>query len=114
LSGFPTELSIKKLRIYLKVFVANNNVSLICCALQKTTAGAHFYGLRTFSVRGPKLDACSASVRQFKVMKALTRELIRVIRNQFALSWRGLHGAPHWARVRQNGLRLAALTGANM
>jgi hypothetical protein len=31
-----------------------------------------------------------------------------VIRNQFALNWRGLHGAPHWARVRQNGLRLAA------
>lgn len=28
------------------------------------------------------------------------------------LEWTGIHGAPHWARVRKNGLRLAALTGA--
>ena len=46
-------------------------------------------------------------------MAVLSRELIRVIRKQFALSWRGLHGAPHWARVRENGLRLAEMTGAN-
>ncbi len=40
-------------------------------------------------------------------------ELIQIIRKQFALSWKGLHGAPHWARVRVNGLRLAETTGAN-
>jgi len=38
--------------------------------------------------------------------------LIRTIREQFALDWNGIHGASHWARVRENGLRLAALTGA--
>src|SRR5258706_12110524 len=45
-------------------------------------------------------------------MAILGRELIRIIRKQFALSWKGLHGAPHWARVRENGLRLAETTGA--
>lgn len=39
--------------------------------------------------------------------------LIRIIKNQFALEWNGIHGAAHWARVRENGLRLAELTGAN-
>lgn len=40
-------------------------------------------------------------------------ELIGHLRGQFALGWRGIHGAPHWARVRRNGLDLAASTGAN-
>ncbi len=40
-------------------------------------------------------------------------ELIEVIRPQFELDWRGIHGAPHWARVRINGRRLARETGAN-
>jgi uncharacterized protein len=40
------------------------------------------------------------------------QELVRVIRGQFALEWTGIHGAPHWSRVRENGLRLAELTGA--
>jgi uncharacterized protein len=39
-------------------------------------------------------------------------QLIEVIRAQFKLDWHGIHGAPHWARVRENGLKLAALTGA--
>lgn len=38
--------------------------------------------------------------------------LARIIRDQFALEWSGIHGASHWARVRENGLRLAELTGA--
>lgn len=42
------------------------------------------------------------------------RELIRVVRGQFALEWDGPHGAPHWSRVRENGLRLAEVTGANV
>ena len=46
-------------------------------------------------------------------MAILGRELIQVIRRQFALNWKGIHGAPHWARVRVNGLRLAETTGAN-
>lgn len=46
-------------------------------------------------------------------MTVIGQELIRIVRQQFALSWKGLHGAPHWARVRENGLRLAEKTGAN-
>jgi len=30
----------------------------------------------------------------------------------FALDWHGIHGASHWARVRENGLRLAESTQA--
>ena len=41
------------------------------------------------------------------------RRHIQLIRRQFALDWYGIHGAPHWARVYQNGLRLADATGAN-
>ncbi len=40
------------------------------------------------------------------------KELMRVVRSQFALEWKGIHGAPHWVRVRDNGLRLAEATGA--
>jgi uncharacterized protein len=39
-------------------------------------------------------------------------ELIQLIREQFVLEWDGIHGAPHWAHVRENGLRLAEVTGA--
>jgi uncharacterized protein len=40
-------------------------------------------------------------------------ELIDIIRKQYVLSWSGIHGISHWTRVRENGLRLAELTGAN-
>ena len=40
-------------------------------------------------------------------MSVLKSELIRMLREQFQLDWRGIHGAPHWARVRRNGLHLA-------
>ena len=43
----------------------------------------------------------------------ITPALIDFARETFSLNWRGIHGAPHWARVRVNGLRLAPLTGAN-
>lgn len=43
----------------------------------------------------------------------IPNDLVDVIRREFMLSWRGIHGASHWARVRNNGLRLAELTGAN-
>lgn len=42
----------------------------------------------------------------------IDQELVRIIRAQFTLEWGGIHGAPHWIRVRDNGLRLAASTGA--
>jgi uncharacterized protein len=43
----------------------------------------------------------------------LTRPLIAHLRKHFSLDWQGIHGAPHWARVRANGLRLAGITGAH-
>jgi uncharacterized protein len=39
-------------------------------------------------------------------------KLERIIRAQFAIGYDGIHGAAHWARVRDNGLRLARSTGA--
>lgn len=47
-------------------------------------------------------------------MKIITPDLIAVLRERFELDWTGIHGAPHWARVRENGLRLAAITGARV
>ena len=41
------------------------------------------------------------------------RDLIGHLRRDFALDWRGIHGAPHWARVRRNGLVLADRTRAS-
>jgi uncharacterized protein len=43
----------------------------------------------------------------------VSHDLVEVIRNEFALPLDGIHGAAHWDRVRENGLRLAGLTGAN-
>ena len=40
------------------------------------------------------------------------RALLRVVRAQFRLDWQGIHGVPHWARVRWNGLNMAAVNGA--
>jgi len=40
------------------------------------------------------------------------KELMRVVRRQFALDWKGIHGVSHWVRVRENGLVLAESTGA--
>ena len=42
----------------------------------------------------------------------IDQKFVRIVRSQFALEWSGIHGAPHWARVRENGLRLAEVTGA--
>jgi len=38
----------------------------------------------------------------------ITTQLIEVIRNQYFLPWNGTHGIGHWARVRENGLCVAA------
>jgi uncharacterized protein len=41
------------------------------------------------------------------------RELLGDIRRQYRLSWLGIHGVGHWARVLDTGLRLASVTGAD-
>ena len=45
-------------------------------------------------------------------MKILSPALLVILRDQFLLDWGGIHGAPHWARVRANGLKLANLNGS--
>lgn len=47
-----------------------------------------------------------------KPQRIITRTLLDLLRQHFVLDWRGIHGAAHWARVRRNGLKLAAQTGA--
>ena len=42
------------------------------------------------------------------------RQLVRVVREQFRLEWRGMHGVAHWARVRLNGLTMARANGARL
>ncbi|MCH7586663.1 MAG: hypothetical protein IIC78_01305 [Chloroflexi bacterium] len=42
-----------------------------------------------------------------------SRALIKVVLKDYALPRFGIHGISHWARVLENGLRLARLTGAN-
>ncbi|MGD8627122.1 MAG: hypothetical protein PVF47_01400 [Anaerolineae bacterium] len=43
----------------------------------------------------------------------LPEALLRRVRGEFGLDLEGLHGEAHWARVRENGRRLAELTGAD-
>ncbi len=40
--------------------------------------------------------------------------LVHQILEDYALPWHGTHGVSHWARVLENGLRLAKTTGANV
>ena len=47
-----------------------------------------------------------------KLHDILSPELIQTILSEYRLSWRGVHGIAHWARVLDNGLRLALVTGA--
>ena len=44
----------------------------------------------------------------------ISRALMDTIRRGFALSLEGIHGEAHWARVNENGLRLAHETGADV
>lgn len=41
------------------------------------------------------------------------KNLIDRIKKEFALDWNGIHGYPHWMRVKENGLVLSGKTGAN-
>lgn len=47
-------------------------------------------------------------------MSVITPELIAILKDHFKLDWSGDHGAPHWARVKHNGLALANTTGAQI
>jgi uncharacterized protein len=40
--------------------------------------------------------------------------LLHAVLEDYALPWGGHHGIAHWARVLENGLRLAGETGANV
>ncbi|MDH4110941.1 MAG: hypothetical protein OEY13_17065 [Gammaproteobacteria bacterium] len=35
------------------------------------------------------------------------RQLIDIVRQQVRLDWQGIHGVPHWGRVRWIGLAMA-------
>jgi uncharacterized protein len=64
-------------------------------------------------LRARQLASTAGEIQGFIVPNALiTPQFISVVREHFALDWSGIHGAAHWARVRQNGLRLAEETGA--
>ncbi len=41
-------------------------------------------------------------------------QILRAVLDEYALPWDGYHGVAHWARVLENGLRLAEETGANV
>lgn len=41
------------------------------------------------------------------------RKLVQAIGEQYVLDWHGIHGIGHWARVWENGMRLAEETGAD-
>lgn len=40
-------------------------------------------------------------------------KIVETVKEQYALTWHGIHGIHHWERVRINGLRLADSTGAD-
>src|SRR5579871_5028701 len=41
------------------------------------------------------------------------RQVVRAAKERFVLDLHGIHGVPHWQRVRENGLRIARHSGAN-
>jgi uncharacterized protein len=42
------------------------------------------------------------------------KPIVHAILEEYALPWHGTHGVSHWARVLENGIRLAQETGANI
>ncbi len=42
------------------------------------------------------------------------KPIVRRILKSYTLPWDGIHGVSHWARVLENGLRLAQVTAANI
>jgi uncharacterized protein len=68
-----------------------------------------------FAFKYPDGDAifCSADLME-ELHNILSPELIQTVLNEYQLPLRGVHGISHWARVLENGLRLAPYTGARI
>lgn len=49
-----------------------------------------------------------------KSQNGISHALLEAILMQYKLSWRGIHGLSHWARVLLNGRRLSRISGANL
>jgi len=47
-------------------------------------------------------------------MPSSVTSVLQSVLDEYALRWDGVHGVIHWARVFENGLRLAEKTGANV
>jgi uncharacterized protein len=62
-----------------------------------------------------KVDSQSMLPSQelFEISPVITLELLEILKEKYQLKWKGIHGFPHWVRVRENGLRLAEMNGAN-
>jgi uncharacterized protein len=41
------------------------------------------------------------------------RQVVQAAKDRFVLDLHGIHGVPHWQRVRENGVRIAKHCGAN-
>ena len=54
-----------------------------------------------------------APARAGREERGLNAELLRLILDRYRLDLHGIHGIAHWARVLENGRRLAAVTGAD-
>jgi hypothetical protein len=48
------------------------------------------------------------------VARSSLQPIVHAILEDYALPWHGTHGVLHWARVLENGLRLAHATGGNV
>jgi hypothetical protein len=46
------------------------------------------------------------------ISAAWSERLVEAVREQYRLDWDGVHGYPHWVRVRENGLRPGSRSGA--
>ncbi len=63
------------------------------------------------TVAKKRAEEISTSIHA-RVGLVLKSRLLQRLRREFVLDWGGIHGAPHWARVRFNGFRLARENGA--
>ena len=61
----------------------------------------------------PNLELFGSDAPAVAVSDVISAGLLRTLQEAYQLSWDGIHGYHHWVRVRQNGLRLAGMTGAS-
>jgi len=54
------------------------------------------------------------SAEEMQMTPMNLKHIVHTILEDYALPWHGTHGVSHWARVLENGLRLAEETGANI